>query len=506
MIGALRTKADDVYNRQDGPHRNSMRKLMLRMASLEGGELAGKRVYEEELQFADAAETKRMATVARQLVEAHLVQRGVDAREKVYVEPAHDALVRAWGRLWEWVKATGEEKLSLQNKLSQAVKDYQAMAKTEPKKARRLLWNDNPRLGLLEAELQHKEHNLNAQEEAFVRASVKRRRARRRQLIGSLAGAAAIFAILALFANAQSALARKNALAEQRQRERVDSALQVVTRQRNEALSANLATKSSLTLPSDPTVAFRLAEASLQYDSANTLAAGALLSAFYASANLRDGKAGYLYQKAGAMPAALTNAIPENMWEEREETRPFREYSPNWGGIVQRMYSPGGKYLFQLHQDQHGPFTATVWNFDTEEYLEVVAGETKVPFSPYSFTPDEQYIVIPVRNAVEVWPAQGRWPVAFKLPAPFYLTQAFFDEQGRNIYAETANGNVYKWNLNGSPTGNTISPSTTRAKASQSVPPANRRPCWNCWATNCGSNRFPFLRTADTSSPPPTTN
>lgn len=451
VIGALRTRADGVYGRQDEQQKNSMRRLMLRMASLEGGELAGKRVYEEELQFTDGAESKRTVDVARQLVDARLAQRGVDARGKVYVEPAHDALVRAWGRLWEWVKATGEEKLSLQNKLSQAVKDYQAMAGTEPAKARRLLWNDNPRLDLLNAELQEKGHGLNAQEEAFVRASVKRRKARRRQLIGSLVSAMAIFAVLALFANTQRMAAQKNALAEQQQRERADAALETVTKQRNQALSSSLATRSTLIRPSDPTVAFRLAEGSLQYDSANTLGMGALLSAFYASADFPAGKAGYLYQKTKAMPPALAAAAAEERREEREESRPFREFMPNWGAIVQKFYSPGGRYLFQLHQDQHGPFTATVWNFDTQEYLEVEIGETKAMFSPYSFTPDEERIVIPVRNVAEVWPAGGRLPVACQLPAPFYLSRAFFDEQGKNIYAETSNGYVYKWNLEGYP-------------------------------------------------------
>lgn len=451
VVGALRTKADEVYNSQDELHRNSMRKLMLRMASLEGGELAGKRVYEEELQFSDAAETKRTTTVAHQLVDARLVQRGVDAQGRVYVEPAHDALVRAWGRLWEWVKATGEEKLSLQNKLSQAVKDYHQLAGTSPKKARNLLWNNNPRLDLLKAELQDRGHGLNAREEAFVRASVQRRKARRRQLIGSLITALGIFAVLAFVANGQRIIANKNALAEQRQRERVDSTLQVVKQQRNEALSSNLATKSTLTRPSDPTVAFRLAEASLQYDSANTLGIGALFSAFYASADFSAGKAGFLYQKMDAMPAGLAAAAVENRMEERAESRPFREFMPNWGAIVQKFYSPRDQYLFQLHQDQHGPFTALVWNFDTQEYLKVEIGEARATFSPYSFSPDEKYIVIPVRNVAEAWPAGGRLPAEYKLPAPFYLSQAFFDEQGKNIYAETANGNVYKWNLEGYP-------------------------------------------------------
>jgi len=451
VIGALRTRADEVYNRQDEPHRNSMRKLMLRMASLEGGELAGKRVYEEELQFSDAAETGRMVAVARQLVDARLAQRGADARGEVYVEPAHDALVRAWARLWEWVKATGEEKLSLQNKLSQAVKDYQGLVEENPKKARRLLWNDNPRLDLLNAELQEKDHGLNAREEAFVRASVQRRAARRRQLVGSLLGALAIFAVLAFVANTQRMAAQDNAKAEQAQRERADAALEVVTKQRDQALSGNLATKSTLSRASDPTIAFRLAEASLQYDSTNTLGIGALLSAFYASADRSASRAGFLYQKAGGMPAALAAAAAENRMEERAEPRPFREFSPNWGGIVQKFYSPQDQFLFQLHQDQHGPFTALVWDFDAQNYLAVEIGESPCTFSPYSFTPDEQHIVIPVRNVAEVWQSRGAESAAYKLPAPFYLSKAFFDEQGRNIYAETSNGNVYKWNLMGYP-------------------------------------------------------
>lgn len=210
VVGALRTKADEAYNSLGQAHQDSMRKLMLRMVSLEGGELAGKRVYAGELNFSDPLENQRVAEVASNLVSARLILRGQDGQGKVYVEPAHDALVRAWARLWEWVKATGEEKLSLQNKLSLAVKDYQDLVLADPKKARNLLWNNNPRLDLLNAELQSKGHGLNIQEEGFVKKSIQRRTARRRQLIGSLVGALIIFAVLALVANSQRIAARNN--------------------------------------------------------------------------------------------------------------------------------------------------------------------------------------------------------------------------------------------------------------------------------------------------------
>ena len=180
VIGALRTRADAEYESLDVAGKSTMRKLMMRMVSLEGGELAGKRVYVEELIFSDDAETKQMQTIADQLVAARLILKGKDAQGRVYVEPAHDALVRAWARLWEWIKTVGEEKISLQYKLSQAVNDYNGLLANDAKKASNLLWNNNPRLDLLNAELGGKDHGLNAREETFVRKSVQRRTRQKR--------------------------------------------------------------------------------------------------------------------------------------------------------------------------------------------------------------------------------------------------------------------------------------------------------------------------------------
>jgi WD40 repeat protein len=209
VIGALRTKADEAYSQFDAVHQNTMRQLMLRMVSLEGGELAGKRVFAEELQFSEEAETQRAKAVAEKLVAARLILRGTDGQERIYIEPAHDALVRAWARLWEWVKATGEEKLSLYNKLSQAVKDYQDLAGTEGKKAHKLLWNNNPSLELLKAELQSKNNRLNAREEAFVRKSLQRRN-RLRQTAWGIALVVIIgLSLTTLFALQQQRIANK---------------------------------------------------------------------------------------------------------------------------------------------------------------------------------------------------------------------------------------------------------------------------------------------------------
>ncbi|WP_367392403.1 caspase family protein [Lewinella sp. LCG006] len=180
VIGALRTRADAEYKALNTDEQSSMRKLMLRMVSLEGGELAGKRVYTEELQFSNTKESQRLATIADQLVNARLLSKGTDPQGRPYIEPAHDALVRAWARLWEWIKTIGEEKITLQYKLSQAVNDYYSLLKTQPHKAKNLLWNSNPRLDLLRVELAEKDNGLNAREESFVRNSVQRQTRRKR--------------------------------------------------------------------------------------------------------------------------------------------------------------------------------------------------------------------------------------------------------------------------------------------------------------------------------------
>ncbi|MEL6671895.1 MAG: caspase family protein [Bacteroidota bacterium] len=215
VIGALRTRANAEYDQLAPAEQASMQKLMLRMVSVEAGELAGKRVYVEELHYNDAAESMRMQQIADQLVNARLLLKGKDAQGRTFIEPAHDALVRAWARLWEWIKAVGEDNIGLRASLSQAVSAYQDMQQTEPKKARNLLWNNHPKLATLKGELQGKNHWLNSQEEGFVQASIQRKKVRQRSTWSIGVGVAAALGILGFFAYTQTQTAAENDLNDQ---------------------------------------------------------------------------------------------------------------------------------------------------------------------------------------------------------------------------------------------------------------------------------------------------
>ena len=59
VIGALRTRANTIYQELGQAQQDCMRKLMLRMVSLEGGELASRRVLSEDLIFNETSENAK---------------------------------------------------------------------------------------------------------------------------------------------------------------------------------------------------------------------------------------------------------------------------------------------------------------------------------------------------------------------------------------------------------------------------------------------------------------
>jgi WD40 repeat protein len=180
VIGALHTKADAVYAGLEAGEQGTMRKIMLRMVSVEG-DLAGKRVHMEDLHFSDA-EAPVVAKVVDALVDARLIVRHEDS-----IEPAHDALVRAWKALRDWIFEVGKDKLILGAKLSEAAAEFSKNGNAD------FLWNANPNLPVVQSELGKTSHLFNAREVDFIDRSVRRKK--RRKLIAR-ASAAVIFVAL----------------------------------------------------------------------------------------------------------------------------------------------------------------------------------------------------------------------------------------------------------------------------------------------------------------------
>ena len=210
VIGSLRHRADAEYGRLGGegqpaatsapgdtrrketPSQATMRRVMLRMVSFEGGELARRRLSESERDHLDPAENERVKEVVNRLQEARLLVGDVASDDAPYVEPAHDALVRGWDRLGDWMQEE-QDRLPLHRRITQATGEW--------KKAndRGLLWHNDPRLPQARKQLADEPNWLNKHESGFVSESIRQKRNDRLRLGATVVAAVIIFAVSVWF-------------------------------------------------------------------------------------------------------------------------------------------------------------------------------------------------------------------------------------------------------------------------------------------------------------------
>ena len=174
VVGALRARAESEYAALDDANKATLRRVMLRLVTSEGGGLARRRVLDAELDFADADEKARAANVVQRLTAARLLVEGKEPDGEAFVEPAHDALVRGWGRLLEWVREENEAKFPLlqQQKLARAADEWD---REDGGKDSGLLWSDSSRSAQLSPLVRRKAPFLNRREMAFAQRSVRGR-------------------------------------------------------------------------------------------------------------------------------------------------------------------------------------------------------------------------------------------------------------------------------------------------------------------------------------------
>ncbi len=219
VVGSLTKRANQEYDQlvaKDTAYQNTIRRVMLRMIALQGGELARRQVPKWELKYPDKEENARVQTVIKHFSEARLIVEGANPQSEHYVEPAHDALVQGWDKLLEWKKEE-EENLILQQRLAPASNDWkeikvdekspnfvgkawrkaessviekiQSWRRDKRRKKREqsansrsprvksidYLWDDDPRLEQLARVLDSKDSWLNQIEDDFVRQSAIQR-------------------------------------------------------------------------------------------------------------------------------------------------------------------------------------------------------------------------------------------------------------------------------------------------------------------------------------------
>ncbi|MEB3278071.1 MAG: caspase family protein [Lyngbya sp.] len=132
VILSLTQKADEEYEalvKEDEAYAQIIRHAMLRMIALGEGELARRRVPLSELEY-PPEKNDFVKEVIERFTKARLLVIGQNAEGNIYVEPAHDALVRGWQKLREW-KQKEEENLILQQRLTVAANDWRNKSEQE---------------------------------------------------------------------------------------------------------------------------------------------------------------------------------------------------------------------------------------------------------------------------------------------------------------------------------------------------------------------------------------
>jgi len=175
VVGALRSRAEAEHDALDDEHRATLRRLMLRLVAAEGTGIARRRASAEELDFADDGERHRAGTIVQRLIDARLVVKGKEPDGESFVEPAHDALVRGWGRLAEWIREENDAPFPLaqQQRMARAAQEWD---RSEGAAKDGLLWRDGSRSAQLTPVVRKKAPWLNRRELAFARRSVRGRR------------------------------------------------------------------------------------------------------------------------------------------------------------------------------------------------------------------------------------------------------------------------------------------------------------------------------------------
>jgi WD40 repeat protein len=130
VAGALTRRATQEYDNlvqefgevSGKAYQATMRRVMLRMVTIDGGGAARRRVPESELVYSNPQENDRVGLVSDCLVKVRLLVKGQETGEP-YVEPAHDFLVRGWNKLQSWLQEE-QEYLVLRQRLTPAAKDW----------------------------------------------------------------------------------------------------------------------------------------------------------------------------------------------------------------------------------------------------------------------------------------------------------------------------------------------------------------------------------------------
>jgi WD40 repeat protein len=380
--GALANTAESVWARMAPHQRDVVRALFLRLTALgEGTEDTKRRITIDELD--DDEDT---ALVIAQLARARLLTLDHDL-----IEISHEALIRCWPRLGDWL-TTDRERLRAHRQLVEATAIWESLGH-EPGALYR-----GARLELVRDWLDHDPGMLTARERDFLATSVAeqaaetaaaRRQTRRlRQLV-------ALLTVLLGFAVTVTAVAvRSDAEA---------------TRQRNIAISQQVANRAEELRATNPALAAQLALGAYRLaPTAQTRSAvlGALSPTYATTLTGHDGNVNAVaLSRNGHLLATASRDRTAQLWDVTDPHHPRRlaTLTGHTNNVSDVAFSPDGRLLATTSWDH----TAKLWHVATGTEIATLHGHTDGVES-VAFSPAGHLLATGgADNAVILWDATG---------------------------------------------------------------------------------------------------
>ena len=115
MVGALHRKADALLSDMDEAHRHQSRRLLVQLVRVreDGGLDTRRRVAIERMKPGRAEDDARFEAALAAFIDARLLVRGEEGGVAT-LEVAHEALIRKWDRLRDWVMEDRDKLQELQ--------------------------------------------------------------------------------------------------------------------------------------------------------------------------------------------------------------------------------------------------------------------------------------------------------------------------------------------------------------------------------------------------------